>query len=184
MKTIIIIVGDELGKSLSLADQFEELSMKYPELKIEVGGICYFHANTEAAQKIIEIYDTKNRHIEIVSLWNFYEVMEWYEEKSFAALPHGGEICKHIFIMDFMLEGDGSDGIPERSATIRYAKNMNRLDSDNIWFYTAGDTRAESALYHLVPGHVLTVVEKDGDYLRLQLESNDAFMNRLRAGQK
>lgn len=166
----IIIVEDDLGRGLSLADQFDELSINHPDLEIEVGSVCYFNSRKEKAQEKIAEYNVGERNIEIVSLWNFYEVMEEY---------YNNEIDQYIFIIDFLLDDDGSLGIPKRRVNIRYAQTKH--NDGKIWFYTSAGGTTEIVLKDLITSYVLDVAEVKGDYIRLHLEDNDEFMNCLHA---
>lgn len=166
----IVIVEDKLGRGISLAEQFAEFSQNNPNLKIEVRDICYFCPNTQKAQEDIRKRSESKFNIKPVTLLDFGRTMDEYissqEERTF-------------LIMDYMLDDDGSEGIPTRRVNIRYARNKNLCDTNQLWFYTATGTANENALSKLVgKEHVLDVVEVDENVLRLKLDNED-FMKVL-----
>lgn len=163
----IVIVEDRLGRAISLAEQFSDFSRQHPEYQIQVLDICYFCANSDMAEEDIEMAKKKGCHLNIrhVGLLNFSEIMDEYIESK----------DKHAYlIMDYMLKGDGSEGIPMQRVNIRYARNKQRYNTNKLWFYTATGTGNELALSKLVgQEHILDVWEVDDNYLRLDLNNND-----------
>lgn len=166
----IVIVEDRLGRGISLAVQFEEYSKNHPELEIRVLAICYFCANTKKAEEDIREKKDCGFDIRHVNLLNFSEIMDEYmnsKEK------------QTLLIMDYVLEGDGSDGMPVKRVNIRYARNNERFTTNKLWFYTGTGTENARKLSQLVgEEHVLEVLEVGDDNLRLDLE-NDNFKNNL-----
>ncbi len=168
----IVIVEDRLGRGISLAEQFVEFSTEHPEYQIEVSDICYFCSDTQRAEEEIEKKRECGFNIRHVTLGNFIKIMDEYlyctESRTF-------------LIMDFILEEDGSDGIPMRRVNIRYARNKNRLATKQLWFYTGTGARNEEILRELVgKEHVLTVTGVDTDYLRLDL-GNEKFLEKIKS---
>lgn len=166
----IVIVEDKLGRGISLAEQFVALSQNFPELKIEVRDICYFCPNLKKAQKDVKKQSKCKFNIKPVTLLDFERIMDEYISSKKG----------HTFlIMDYMLDDDGSEGIPTRRVNIRYARNKKRCDTNQLWFYTATGTANENALSRLVgKEHVLDVAAVDENYLRLKLD-NKNFMRVL-----
>lgn len=169
----IVIVEDKLKKGISLAEQFNELGEKRPELKLKVEAVCYFKSNQKAAQKEIDgIKAHKKLSFEVfpISLWDFDETMDRYVDSD------GGN---KVVIMDFQLDGDGSGEVPMRRVNIRYARRKKAPVSDRLWFYTGTGTNNHKILCQLVgEEHVLGVRESGIDYLRLDLE-DDKFIHIL-----
>ena len=172
----IVIVEDKLGRGVSLAQQFAEYAKNYPELNIQVAGICYFCPDREKANRDIDL--TKSEFdITNVTLLNFTETMDRYLD-----CANGDQT---FIIMDYMLDGDGSEGIPTRRVNIRYARYQERYKSKEIWFYTGTGRINEKILIDLFgQERVLMVKELDDyrDYIRLDLD-NKYFTRELRAGQ-
>lgn len=163
----IVIVEDRLGRAISLAEQFSELSEEHPEFNIQVSDICYFCADSKTAKENIETAKKQGCKLNIrhVTLLNFNDIMDEYMESK----------DKHAYlIMDYMLKDDGSEGVPMQRVNIRYARNKQRYTTNQLWFYTATGTKNELALSKLVgQEHVLDVQEVDDDYLRLDLDNTD-----------
>lgn len=168
----IVIVEDRLAKGISLAAQFTELAQHCPELKMRVLAVCYFKSNREAAQREIEKSEKQNFEVVPVSLWNFNETIDDYINSS----------GKHAtIIMDYLLDGDGSEGVPMRRVNIRYARKPERKGSGQLWFYTGTGTDNHNMLCQLVGAdHVLEVTESGPDYLRLDL-TEEKFLKVLQA---
>lgn len=168
----IVIVEDRLGRGISLAEQFVEFSTEHPEYQIEVSDICYFCSNTQRAKEEIEKKKECGFNIRHVALSNFNKIMDEYlyctESRTF-------------LIMDFILEQDGSDGIPMRRVNIRYARNKDRLATKQLWFYTGTGARNEEILRELI-GDIFIVEKVDTDYLRLDLE-NEKFLKEIASNQ-
>lgn len=165
----IVIVEDKLKRAISLANQFVELSEKHPEFSIVVSGICYFCANSEEAIKDIEEQTDYGFDIEHVTLLNFAKILDEY---LYSDEGHT------LLIIDYMLDGDGSFGVPTRRVNIRYAKN--RQPSNQLWFYTGTGSTNENILKKLVgKDYVLDVVEVDKENLKLDLE-NENFIKALK----
>lgn len=166
----IVILEDRLGRGISLAEQFKEFSTEHPEYQIEVSDICYFCSNTQRAEEEIEKKKECGFNIRHVALSNFNKIMDEYlyctESRTY-------------LIMDFILEEDGSDGIPMRRVNIRYARNKNRLAKNQLWFYTATGVTNEEILRELVgKEHTFIVTDVDKEYLRLDLE-NEKFLKEI-----
>lgn len=166
----IVIVEDRLGRGISFAEQLKEFSAKHPEYQIEVSDVCYFCSNTQRAEEEMEKKKECGFNIRHVALSNFNKIMDEYlydtESRTF-------------LIMDFILEGDGSDGIPMQRVNIRYARNKNRLATNRLWFYTATGITNEKILRELVGiEHAFIVTDIDTDYLRLDLE-NEQFLREI-----
>lgn len=170
----IVIVEDKLGRGISLAEQFVEFSTEHPEYQIEVSDICYFCSNTQRAEEEIEKKGECGFNIRHVALSNFKKIMDEYlyctESRTF-------------LIMDFILEGDASDGVPMRRVNIRYARNKNRLVTNRLWFYTGTGFTNEEIIRELVgEEHTFIVTEVDTDYLRLDLD-NEKFLEEIASNQ-
>ena len=159
----IVIVEDRLGRGISLAEQFKEFSIEHPEYQIEVSDVCYFCSNAQKAEKEIDEQKECGFNIRHVTLGNFNKIMDEYLYYSES---------RTFLIMDFVLEDDGSDGIPMRRVNIRYARNKDRLSTGQIYFYTATGARNEEILKELVgKDHTITVTAVNTHHLRLDLEN-------------
>ncbi len=169
----IVIVEDKLGRAISLAKQFKELALEHPEYELSVSGICYFCPNQQKAEEVIQDETQCEWEIKVVNLINFDKTLDDY-------LYAEGE--RTFLIMDFMLDGDGSEGTPTKRVNIRYARRNGRCDTNRLWFYTGTGTVNERILSQLVgKEHVLEVSEADGDSLRLLLDNAD-FAKALTTG--
>lgn len=168
----IVIVEDKLGRGISLAEQFVEFSTEHPEYQIEVSNICYFCSNKQRAEEEIEKKRECGFNIRHVDLGNFKKIMDEYlycpESRTF-------------LIIDYILEDDGSDGIPMQRVNIRYARNNNRLATNQLWFYTATGVKNEEILRELI-GDTIIVEIVDGDYIRLDLD-NKKFLEEVASNQ-
>ncbi len=159
----IVIVEDKIKRAISLADQFVELSKASPELQLEVTDICYFCPKEEIAEIEVQSQAECGFNIRRVTLENFRQIMDEYLDS---------KRNRTFLIMDFMLDGDGSDGTPMRRVNIRYARNRNRYTTNRLWFYTATGTANEEALGKLVgKEHVLDVTEVNDNILKLRLNT-------------
>lgn len=155
----IVIVEDRLGRGVSLAGQFMELAGKYPELGINVLAVCYFGMEKGKAENEIKMCGRQPFEVRRISLWNFAEVMDRY-------LDSGAHI-----VMDYMLEGDCSGGIPGKRVNIRYARGVDEDKKKRLWFYTGTGRENKRILCELVGREqVLDVLEVGNKYLRLDLE--------------
>lgn len=166
----IVIVEDKLKRGISLAEQFEEFSNEYPELELETADICFFQPDLEAADKIIRNVGDCPFLIKPVSLLNFNKIMDEYlynlDSRTF-------------LIIDFILDDDGSRGVPIRRINIRYARNNNRVDTNQLWFYTGTGILNEQILGELVgEEHVFDILKVDEEHLRLNL-NKDSFIAAL-----
>lgn len=170
----IVIVEDKLKRGIALAEQFTKLAEEHPELEIEVTDICYFCANSKQAEKDIQGVNEHRFSIKHVTVLNFSDTMDKYLDSE----------EKHaILIMDYILDNDGSEGVPTQRVNIRYARNENRYKSNRLWFYTATGTANEQVLSTLVgKEHVLNVLKVDDSDLRLDVD-NELFKKSLNAGQ-
>lgn len=158
----IIIVEDRLGRAISLANQFHAYADKNPELELEVAGICYFCPDMDKACHDIDQKGDTRFEMKPVNLLNFKETMDIY-------LNTVGD--RFFLIMDYMLENDGSEGIPMHRVNIRYARGQERYKTDRIWFYTGTGKDNERILGELVgKKHVLEVKEVDDNTLHLDLD--------------
>lgn len=170
----IVIVEDKLERAISLAHQFVEFSYKHPELDIVVSDICYFSANTEEASRNLQNHVESQFNIKHVTLLNFSRIMDEYIYS---------KENRNFLIMDYILEDDGSLGIPTQRVNIRYAKNKDRYKTNQLWFYTATGTVNEQVLSTLVQKeHVLDVLRVDDNDLALCLENQD-FISALAGNQ-
>lgn len=171
----IVIVEDRLGRGISVAQQFEELAQQRPELDIHVLAVCYFYPYTkiEAEAEIAKIYsDDYAFEIRPVGLNDFDEVMDGYMNL---------RNKRAIVIMDFFLDGDGSEGIPTHRVNIRYVRRAEKYVQERTWFYTATGLRNNEILCSLFgEGHVLDVDSINGNFLRLNLEKKE-LMEALQA---
>lgn len=171
----IVIVEDMLGRGIALAEQFVEFSHKHPEYEIEVANICFFCTDTEKTDKEMQKYVGCKFDIKHITLYDFTETMDEYlysEEERF------------FLIIDYMLDSDGSEGIPVNRVNIRYARNNNRCTTNRLWFYTGTGALNEHILGQLVgEEHRLDVIEVNGDKIKLQLE-DDSFINAMVSHQK
>lgn len=166
----IVIVEDRLGRGISLAGQFKEFSVKHPEYQIEVSTVCYFCKDEQKAKRDIEKQMECGFNIRHVTLGNFIESMDEYlycpESRTF-------------LIMDYILEGDGSEGAPMRRVNIRYSKNKGQLATNQLWFYTATSARNVDILReHVGEEHTFIVTDVDTNYLRLDLD-NEKFLEEI-----
>lgn len=166
----IVIVEDRLGRGISLAEQFRKFSVEYPEYQMEVSAICYFCSNTQKAEEEIAKKKECGFNIRHVHLGNFNKIMDeylYYQES------------RTFLIMDYVLEKDGSDGIPTQRVNIRYARNKGRLAANQLWFYTGTGATNEKILKELVgEEHMFLVTDVDTDYLRLDL-NNEKFLKAI-----
>lgn len=160
----IVIVEDRLNRGISLAEQFVAFSNEHPEFEIDVSDICYFCPNQKKAETEIQGVDNNDFNIKRVALENFRETMDVYLNDSDNPT---------LLIMDYLLEGDGSDGTPIKRVNIRYARNSNRLDTNKLFFYTATGANNELVLSELVGSdHILQVQDVSDDSLKLDLDNN------------
>lgn len=170
----IVIVEDKLRRGISLAEQFAALSKEHPEYEIEVSDICYFCPKAEKAEKMIQNVGECQFNIKPINLLNFSETLDQYMNS-----PDS----RALIIMDYVLEDDGSAGIPIRRVNIRYARNGERYNTNQLWFYTGTGILNQQILGELVgKKHVFDVLEVDDDYLRLDL-NNMSFIEVLTAKQ-
>ncbi len=168
----IVIVEDNLAKGISLAEQFEELASEKKELNLRVLAVCYFKPDSESAQKDIAVSGQHDFAIEHVTLWNIDKRLDDYMDS---------EEQHAIVIMDYMLDGDGSEEIPMHRASVRYARGLDKDKADQLWLYTGTGTANYNILCQLVgEEHVLNVRESRMDYLRLGLDE-EKFVNALNA---
>lgn len=157
----IVIVEDRLKRGISLAEQFGELAGQHPEWGIQILAVCYFNENKKTAMEDIEACGEYPFTIKHVSLWDFDEVMDEYINL---------ENEQTVFIIDFFLDGDGSDGIPIRRVNIRYAKRVDESKKRQLWFYTTTGIKNEEILCKLIgEEQVLQVEEVADDFLHLNL---------------
>ena len=117
----IVIVEDRLERGIELAKQFAEWSEEYPEYEVEVAAICYYCADFEVAETKIENVTEIDVPIVHITLLNFIKVMDGYLQS---------EDNPVFLIMDYMLDGDASDGTPERRVNIRYARKKKRYETN------------------------------------------------------
>lgn len=158
----IVIVEDKLKRGISLANQINELSQAHLDLGINVVAVCYFQPNETIANSEIAECGEHDFPIRPISLWNFNEVLDGYMDSK---TEHA------IVIMDFILEDDGSEGIPIRRVNIRYARRSEEEKRRRIWFYTATSTVIQDTLCELVgKENVLEVTDVKAESLRLDLE--------------
>lgn len=172
----IIIVEDILERGITLAQQFEGFARLNQDFGIHVLAVCYFHPNMKTAEELIAKRKAENGgefafEIKPVNLWNFDDVLDEYTD------PQG--TCATA-IIDFMLKGDGSEGIATQRVNIRYARGTDEDRQKRLKFYTATGQENERILYKLFgEDHVLQVEElRNDDYLHLQLD-RDVFINKL-----
>lgn len=165
----IVIVEDKLKRGIALAEQVNELSQVHPELEINVVAVCYFHPDEAAAKSEIEACGEHDFQVIPLSLWNFNKVLDQYMDLQ---NEHA------IVIMDFILENDGSMGIPIKRVNIKYARRSEEEKRRRIWFYTATSTIVQNTLCELVgKENVLEVTDVAAESLRLDLE--DKFLSEL-----
>ncbi len=158
----IVIVEDKLKRGISLAEQFDELSLTHPELGIHVVAVCYFQPVEMIANEEIRRCREYDFAVVPISLWNFDKVLNKY-------MASQNEHA--IVIMDFLLDNDGSDGVSIRRVNIKYARRADEEKRGRIWFYTATSTAMHDTLCELVGKEkVLEVKEVGADFLRLDLE--------------
>lgn len=162
----IIVVEDVLENGISVCEQFRAKAKGDPSLNIYVECLCYFNADMKQAAHEIERYKDLEYKIVPVSLWNFEEVLNSYYDEG-----------NSVIIMDFLLGGDGSDGIAERRVNIRYASE--RLGKKRIWFYTVSGYDTKEKLKKLVSPYVLEVLDTTSTSIELDLD-NKEFQNVLR----
>lgn len=168
----IVIVEDNLAKGISLAEQFEELASENKEFNLHVLAVCYFKPDSESAQKDIAVAGKHDFDIEHVTLWDMDKRLNDYMDSNQQAA---------IVIMDYMLDGDGSEGIPMHRASVRYARGLDKNKANQLWLYTGTGTANYNILCQLVGReHVLNVRESRMDYLRLSLD-DEKFKNALKA---
>ena len=161
----IIIVEDRLGRGISLAEQFMELSESHPEWEIDVLAICYFQASKKKSDEEIEACGQQQFTIRRISLWDFDDVMDEYTD------PEGANA---IAVIDFMLDGDGSGGFPMRRVNIRYARRTDENRKRRLWFYTGTGIENKKILCQLVGREQVLDVDDVGDsFLRLNLEKEE-----------
>lgn len=165
----IVIVEDVLKRGLWLVERFRELQEERAECGIEDVILGYFNPKVWDAEKEVEEYRKKGYEIEVLSLWNFEEVLDnYYEEGA-------------VLLMDFLLENDGSDGMINRRVNIRYARG--KIEDERIWFYTAASTPWREQLKEKVgEDHVLNVLNVNGDEIELDLEDNNFMMKLSQVG--
>ena len=160
----IVIVEDRLRRAVALAEQFEGLKEEYPEWGIQDIVICFFcERPIEKEQDIRLARDSCRFSIKDVGILNFNKIMDEYMEDE-----------ETFLIIDFFLEGDGSDGEPLNRLNIRYARNKDRYKSNRLWFYTATGSDNEMILGKLLgKEHMVYVAEVDDDLLKLELNNTD-----------
>lgn len=175
----IIIVEDVLERGITLAQQFEEFALHNQDLDIHVLAVCYFNPDRKNAEELIAKRKAENGgeftfEIRLVNLWDFDDVLDEYTD------PQG--TCATA-IIDFMLKGDGSDGIATQRVNIRYARRADEDRKKRLKFYTATGPENEKILCTLFgEDHVLQVEELQNatDFLHLYLD-RDVFINKLQA---
>ncbi len=166
----IVILEDDLGIAISLANQFVEFKKKYPKYEISEPDICYFCSDTMKANQRINSLKKQDFNIKHVSLLNFNKTFDDYINSKEEHV---------IIIIDYILEDDGSDGIPMERVNIRYVLRQDEDKLKQIWFYTArGTTNYENLCEIIGAEHVLEVKETGADFLKLDLE-NEKFFDSL-----
>lgn len=160
----IVIVEDRIKRAASLAKQFELLAEQW---NIKDIVICFFRERpSETEEDIRKAKDSCKHEIKDVYILDFNKVMDAYmnEEETY-------------FIIDYQLNGDGSEGDPIRRINIRYARNKDRYKTNRLWFYTATGPDNERILGKLFgKEHMLYVSEVDEDLLTLEL--NNSYFSR------
>lgn len=159
----IVIVEDKIKRAICLAEQFRQFSAEHPDYELELHSICLFCDNVEHAASDIAEYQ-QEFDIRLVTMLDFIKVMDRYWEQE-------GE-DQFFLIMDYILEKDGSDGIPTRRVNIRYARNKKRYQHHQIWFYTGTGRNNEEMLCKLFGAErILQVLQVDNEYIELNLNN-------------
>lgn len=169
----IVIVDDILQNGLRIAEQLKNwIIQKHLEDKIEVKQILLFNPenpNIEIHQdKIVEL----NLCVEPICLWNFDEKLD-----SFMANTKK----QTIFLIDYLLREDGSEGIPAYRVNIRYAKRQNEEIKKKLFFYTLTGIENFNILCELVgTEHVIPSKYENGKAPSLDLQHNSKLLNEIK----
>ena len=168
----LIIVDDKLDNGLRLAEQLQNwLVQENLENEIELNQMFLFKptkeevnaAKKECAQKIAELGLT----IEPICLWDFDEKLD----KCMGDIDR-----KTIFLIDYLLFGDGSDGVPEYRVNIRYARRQDAERRKRLFFYTLTGAENDELLCGLVgEEHVVHAKYEKGEFPCLDLQKADIF---------
>ena len=155
----LVIVDDKLDNGLRLAEQLQNWLVQENLVKeIELDQIFLFKQTEEEVSTAKEEYRQKiselGLNVEPICLWNFDEkldeCMENIEEKT-------------IFLVDYMLFGDGSDGVPEYRVNIRYARRQDTERKEKLFFYTLTGAENDELLCELVgEEHVIHFIFYEG----------------------
>lgn len=170
----IVIVEDRLSNGLRIAKQLQNwIIQKNLENQVVLNQIFLFKSTEEEVNAAKEEYKQKIAElsliIEPICLWNFDkkldECLEDFEKQS-------------IFIIDYMLKDDGSDGVPEYRVNIRYARRQNKERKKRLFFYTLTGLENFNLLCQLVGAeHVLPSKYESSKLPCLALENIDRILN-------
>lgn len=173
----LIIVDDKLDNGLRLAEQLQNwLVQENLENEIVLSQIFLFKPTKEEVIAIKEKYTQKIAElgltIEPICLWDFDEKLDKCMEDI------GG---KTIFLIDYLLFGDGSDGVPEYRVNIRYAKRQDAERKERLFFYTLTGTENDELLCGLVgEEHVIHAKYEKEKLPCLDLQKADVFRRAVR----
>lgn len=169
----IVIVDDILQNGLRIAEQLKNwIVQEHLENNIAVRQILLF--NSEDLNR--EIYKNKiaelSLHVESICLWNFDKKLDSYM----------ADVEKHtIFLIDYLLREDGSDGIPAYRVNIRYAKRQNEERKKKLFFYTLTGIENFKLLCDLVGiEHVIPSKYENGKVPSLDLQHNSKLLNEIK----
>lgn len=156
----IVIVEDRLMRTVSLANQFDQLREEHPDWGIRDIVICFFcEQPVESEADIRAARDSCRYRIENINMINFDKIMDTYMEDK-----------DTFFVIDFVLNGDGSNWVSADRINIRYARDKDRYKSNRLWFYTGTGDENEKLLHHFFGDeHVLSVAKVDDRVLKLEL---------------
>lgn len=143
--TQIVIVEDRLKNALRIAEQLQKWLVEEQKSSLELKKILLFNPSEEKVEKEkrenSELINRLELVVEPVCLWNFNEKLDEY-------MNDAANIT--FYVMDFLLEEDGSGGIPEYRVNIRYARRQTEDKKKRLFFYTLTGTENYNLLCGLV----------------------------------
>lgn len=148
----IIIVEDNWKRALSIAAQVER------ELQGDVAAVGIFSEKGEIPEGTEQSFE-----VHPLTLWNLERMTDVYREDG------------RIILMRMKLKGDGSDGIPAKMASIRYARK--HPDYGALFLYTgAGESMHRIGCELVGKNRMLPVRNARGNAMELEF-GRESFQN-------